>query len=85
MQGVCNMKSSTAIALRIKKLLAESGMTRYKLCRKIAISETTLKHILDSDYKSINFDTLVLLADGFDMTLQEFINDDVFKRENLDI
>lgn len=79
------MKSSTAIALRIKKLLAESGMTRYKLCRKIAISETTLKHILDSDYKSINFDTLVLLADGFDMTLQEFINDDVFKRENLDI
>ena len=79
------MKSSTAIALRIKKLLAESGITRYKLCRKIAISETTLKHILDSDYKSINFDTLVLLADGFDMTLQEFINDDVFKRENLDI
>lgn len=79
------MKSSTAIAIRIKKLLAESGMTRYKLCRKIAISETTLKHILDSDYKSINFDTLVLIADGFDMTLQEFINDDVFKRENLDI
>ena len=79
------MKSSTAIALRIKKLLATSGMTRYKLCRKIAISETTLKHILDSDYKSINFDTLVLLADGFDMTLQDFLNDDLFKRENLDI
>ena len=79
------MKSSTAIAIRIKKLLAKSGMTRYKLCRKIAISETTLKHIIDSDYKSINFDTLVLLADGFDMTIQEFLNDDVFKRENLDV
>ena len=79
------MKSSTAIALRIKKLLATSGMTRYKLCRKIAISETTLKHILDSDYKSINFDTLVLLADGFDMTLQEFLDDNLFNRENLDV
>ena len=79
------MKSSTAIAIRVKKLLAKSGMTRYKLCRKIAISETTLKHIVDSDYKSINFDTLVLLADGFDMTIQEFLNDDVFKRENLDV
>ena len=79
------MKSSTAIALRIKKLLAKSGMTRYKLCRKIAISETTLKHILDSDYKSINFDTLVLLADGFDMTLQEFLDDELFNRENLDV
>ena len=60
-------------------------MTRYKLCRKIAISETTLKHILDEDYKSVNFDTLVLLADGFDMSVQEFLDDDLFERDNLDI
>lgn len=79
------MKSSTAIALRISKLLVKSGMSRYKLCRKIAISETTLKHILDEEYKSVNFDTIVLLADGFDMTIQEFLNDDLFLRENLDI
>ena len=79
------MKSVTAIALRVSKLLVMKGMTRYKLCRKIAISETTLKHILDEDYKSVNFDTLVLLADGFDMSIQEFLNDDLFKRENLDV
>lgn len=79
------MKSSTAIALRVSKLLVKSGMSRYKLCRKIAISETTLKHILDEEYKSVNFDTLVLLADGFDMTIQEFLNDDLFLRENLDV
>ena len=79
------MKSSTAIALRVSKLLVKTGMTRYKLCRKIAISETTLKHILDEEYKSVNFDTLVLLADGFDMTIQEFLNDELFSRENLDI
>jgi len=79
------MKSSTAIALRVSKLLVKTGMTRYKLCRKIAISETTLKHILDEEYKSVNFDTLVLLADGFDMTIQEFLNDELFSRENLDV
>lgn len=79
------MKSVTAIALRVSKLLAIKNMTRYKLCKKIAISETTLKHILDEEYQSVNFDTLILLADGFDMTVQEFINDDLFKRENLDI
>lgn len=79
------MKSSTAIALRISKLLIKKGMTRYKLCRKIAISETTLKHILDEEYKSVNFDTLILIADGFDMTIQEFLNDELFKRENLDV
>ena len=79
------MKSVRAIALRVSNLLVLKGMTRYKLCRKIAISETTLKHILDQDYKSVNFDTLVLLADGFDMTIQEFLNDDLFDRENLDV
>ena len=79
------MKSSTAIALRVSKLLVKYGMTRYKLCKKIAITETTLKHILDEDYKSVNFDTLVLLADGFDMTVQEFLDDELFVRENLDI
>ena len=79
------MKLSTAVALRVSKLLSLKGMTRYKLCRKIAISETTLKHILDEDYKGVNFDTLILLADGFDMSVQEFINDDLFKRSNLDV
>ena len=52
------MKSSTAISLRVQKLLDLSGMTRYRLCRKIAISETTLKHIIDQEYKSVNFDTI---------------------------
>ena len=79
------MKTITAIALRVSKLLVLKGMTRYKLCRKIAISETTLKHILDEDYKSVNFDTLVLIADGFDMTIQDFLDDDLFRRENLDV
>ena len=79
------MKSTTAVSLRIKKLLTKHNMTRYKLCRKIAMSEVTLKHILDGEYKSIRFDTLVLIADGFDMTIQEFLDDDLFKRDNLDI
>ena len=47
--------------------------------------EVTLRHILDEEYKSIRFDTLVLIADGFDMTVQEFLDDELFKRDNLDI
>lgn len=79
------MKTVSAVALRVSKLLVLKGMTRYQLCRKIAISETTLKHILDEDYKSVNFDTIILLADGFDMTIQDFLDDELFKRDNLDI
>lgn len=49
------------------------------------MSEVTLKHIIDAEYKSINFDTLILIADGFDMTVQEFLDDDLFKRDNFDV
>ena len=79
------MKTSNAIALRVSRLLLKNNMTRYKFCRKIAMSEVTLKHIIDAEYKSINFDTLILIADGFDMTVQEFLDDDLFKRDNLDV
>ena len=75
------MKSTTAVALRISKLLIKHNMTRYKLSRKIAMSEVTLKHILDEEYRSIKFDTLVLIADGFDMTVQEFLDDELRSEE----
>lgn len=78
------MKSTTAVALRVSKLLVKNGMTRYQLCRKIAMPEVTLKHIIDEDYKSLRLDTVILLAEGFDMSLQEFIDDDLFKRGNIE-
>ena len=46
--------------------------------------EVTLKHIIDEDYKSLRLDTVILLAEGFDMSLQEFIDDDLFKRGNIE-
>ena len=79
------MKSTKAIALRVSNLLALKGMSRYSLCKKIAMSEMTLKHIIHADYKSIRFDTLVLIAEGFDMSIQEFLNDELFSRDNLEI
>lgn len=79
------MKSITAIALRVNQLLKEQNMTKYKLARKIAMSETTLKHILDQEYKSVRFDTLLLLAEGFDMSIIEFLNCELFQRYNIEI
>ena len=46
---------------------------------------STVKHIIHEEYNSIKFDTLVKIADAFGMSVQEFLNDDLFKRENLDV
>ncbi len=79
------MTTVEAVAIRVTKLLIDNKITRYKLCRKIAMPEMTLKHILDGDNKKIEFDTMILLADGFDMTIQQFLDDKLFDRSNLEI
>lgn len=60
-------------------------MTQYILCKKIAMPEETLRSIIDERYKTVKLDTIILICDGFDISLQEFFNDDLFKRENLEV
>lgn len=79
------MTSQKAIALRISNLLIRDHLNPYTLCKRIAMPEATLRSILNERYQTVKFDTLVLISDGFGMTIQEFLNDDLFKRENLDI
>jgi len=78
------MKTSRAVALRVSNLLAKSGMTRYKLCKKVAMSEVTLKHLIDEDHKSINLNTIILITEGLGISLKEFFDDDLFKPDNLE-
>ena len=48
------------------------------------MSEVTLKHLIDEDHKSINLNTVILIAEGFGMSLKEFFDDDLFNPENLE-
>ncbi len=79
------MNISSAVAKRIKELLLEKNMTQYKLERKACLSHDTIKSIMKGKAKGVNLKTLVYIADGFDMTVAEFLNCDLFLYENLDI
>ena len=79
------MKTQKAVALRISNLLAENNLSQYAFCKKIAMPEETLRTIISERYKTVKLDTIILICDGFDITLSEFFNDDLFKRENLDV
>lgn len=48
------------------------------------MSEVTLKHLIDEDHKSINLNTVILIAEGFGMSLKEFFDDDLFRPDNLE-
>ena len=79
-----SMKIQRAVAIRVSKLLAKNKITQYELAKRMATSQSTVKHIIDEEYKSIKFETLLKISDAFKMTIQEFLNDEVFNQENLD-
>lgn len=79
------MNISSAVATRIKELLVEKNITQYRLEQKACLSHDTVKSIMKGKAKGVNLKTLIYISDGFDMTVAEFLNCDLFLYENLDI
>lgn len=79
------MNIQRAVAMRISDLLEKNKITQYELSKRMLTDQSTIKHIMHEEYKSIKFDTMIKIADAFGMTVQEFLDDDLFKRENLDV
>lgn len=79
------MTTQKAVALRISNLLVKNNMSQYALCKKIAMPEETLRSIINERYKTVKLDTIIQVCDGFNISIQEFFDDPLFKRENLDV
>ena len=79
------MNLQKAVALRMSNLLIRNNMTPYALSVKSGLTKQAIANIINEKYTSIKFDTVIKIADGFGMTLKDFIDDDIFNRENLDI
>ena len=79
------MNLQKAVALRMSNLLIKNKMTQYALSINAGLTKQAISNIINEKYDSIKFDTVIKIADGFNMTLAEFIDDDIFKRTNLDI
>lgn len=79
------MTISKAVSIRINELLKENKMTQYKLEQKTGISHDTIKSIMKGKAKGVNLKTVIAIADGFDMTVHEFLNNDLFFYNNLDM
>ena len=79
------MNICKAVGLRISKLLAEKQMTLYRLEQESGIAHGTMMCIIGERNKYITLKTLIQISRGFNMSLIEFLNDDLFTREDLEI
>ena len=79
------MTIQKAVALRLSNLMIKENITQYEVAKRMCTDKNTIKHILNEDYKSIKFDTVIKIALAFNMTLLEFLDDKVFDLENIDL
>ena len=74
-----------ALVLRIGELLELKKITRYKLAMNSGISHSTLKNIMHETVKDNLLSTTILIANGFGMSVSEFLDSPLFDEENLKI
>ena len=79
------MTVNDAVAKRIAQLLAEKKMTQYRLEQRSGIQHGHMQWILSGKSKTVTLSTVMMIANGFGMTVIEFLNDDIFLFENLEV
>ncbi len=79
------MTVNNAVAHRISKLLQEKNMSQYRLEQESGIQHGSMQCIMNGRNKTVTLSTIILLAKGFNMTITEFLNDEIFNWENFDI
>ncbi len=80
------MKSiSDVVVERLCKYMSEQNLTQYKLAQLSGIPFPTIKSIMQHRTNGISLKTIIMLANGLGITPSEFINDEAFLLENLDL
>ena len=79
------MTVNDAVAKRISVLLKKKILSLYRLERDSGIQHGTMQCIMNGRNKTVTLTTVMMLAKGFQISLLEFLDDDVFLSTDLEI
>lgn len=74
-----------AVVERLNKFMSEKNLTQYRLAQLSGIPFPTIKSIMQRRTKDVTLKTIIMLADGLNVSPSEFIDDDAFLAENLEL
>jgi len=74
-----------AIGKRIREIMGEKNLSNYAVCKRATVDLSTLYNIFNKRQKVISFNVLLLLCDGLDITIQEFLDSPLFGKDVLEI
>lgn len=79
------MTINDAVANRVSNLLKEKNITQYRLEQNAGIAHGAMDRIMTSQNKTVTLTTIYKIAQGFGITFMEFIDDELFKSDDLEI
>lgn len=79
------MTTNDVIAKRVLQLMKEKQYTQYKIEQKSCVYHGAMNRILTGKNKSVTLATIYKLARGFDMTISDFLNDEIFNSDDIDL
>ncbi len=72
------MNIKDAVAKRIEKLCKTRIMTYNELANLSGLTPSTVYSIFDKNRRHISLNTVKIICDGFNITLRDFFDDQVF-------
>ncbi|MBO5480217.1 MAG: helix-turn-helix transcriptional regulator [Clostridia bacterium] len=79
------MTVNDAVAKHISLLLQEKGISQYRLEQESGIQHGSMQCIMNGRNKTVTLSTVMMLAKGFHMSLTEFLDDDIFRSEHIEV
>ena len=79
------MTVNDAVAKRISDLLIEKNMSQYRLEQESGIQHGSMQCIMNGRNKTVTLSTIIMIAKGFGISLVEFLNDDIFSSDDLEV
>lgn len=79
------MTTNEAVIKRIENLLVLKNMTKYRLEQSSRIEHGHMQWIMSGKSKTVTLATVAKIAYGFEMTLAEFLDDELFDYSDLEL
>ena len=78
------MDLNRAFALRVSNLLAEKGMSKYRLEKETGLTHSALRYIFNEVNSDVKFSTIAKVCNALDISIKDFFDDTLFDLSNLD-
>ena len=78
------MQLNQAVSMRLSELLTEHRMTQYQLFVRSGVPKSTISNIIHCSYDSVKLRIIHELCQGFQISITEFFQSQLFDEINLE-